>query len=164
MRKNAILILLLLLGIFGFSQTPGITWSKRFGGNGNDEIHRIVPIEDTGWLVFGTSSSTNGDIGTNKGGTDVWITYWNRFGKIVWKKNVGYSSGDEVADVLYNADGTFYVLNKSLSGGRYTFHFFKMDLKGNLLFEERYIGAGDTNPVKIIPHTDGFLLVGNTTS
>ena len=166
MRKYTFTVLcLLFFSSVCYSQIiTGIKWSKQFGGNGHDNIFRIVPVANTGWLVFGTSSSTNGDIGVAKGGTDIWITYWNRLGKIVWKRNVGFSSADEFADVMYNSDGTFYVLNKTLSPPYNNFHFFKMNLSGNILFQATYGGSGDDIPKKIIRSPDGLMLVGNSTS
>ena len=81
--------------------TGNIIWKKTFGGDGEDMIKSFAPVDDGGFVSIGTSNSTNGDITSNLGGTDVFIFKHDATGNIVWKKFYGNSDNDEACDIVY---------------------------------------------------------------
>jgi len=58
--------------ILKIDSTGGIVWQKRWGGNFSDEINGAVDLK-AGFLIAGTSSSTDGILGESKGPPDIWI-------------------------------------------------------------------------------------------
>ncbi|GAB3702025.1 hypothetical protein GCM10027592_30960 [Spirosoma flavus] len=53
----------------GFNQQGNVLWTKTLGGSGNDTPSRILTTSD-GYLLLGTTSSTDGDV---KGKQDIWV-------------------------------------------------------------------------------------------
>ena len=50
-----------------------LQWQKTLGGTGDDGPSRIQQTSDGGYIVAGSTNSTNGDITGNHGETDFWI-------------------------------------------------------------------------------------------
>lgn len=50
-----------------------LQWSKALGGNGNDRGASIMQTVDGGYIMAGRSTSSDGDVSTNHGMTDVWV-------------------------------------------------------------------------------------------
>jgi uncharacterized repeat protein (TIGR01451 family) len=164
MKKIIILAAFLFCALFAGAQSiPGVAWSKRFGGNWHDVIEKIVPAGNEGWLVFGTTGSSNGDIGTPQGGTDVWVTFWDESGRLIWKRNLGFSSGDAFTDVIYE-NGIFYILCKVLFPPYNDIYLVKMNLNGTILSQQTFGGLADDIPVKLLKCNDGYMILAKTTS
>ncbi len=87
--------------VIKLDETGNIIWKKTFGGDGNDAIKSITLINDGGFVTSGTTTSANGDIPSNAGGTDVFVFKHNANGDIIWKKNYGNANNDEACDVIY---------------------------------------------------------------
>lgn len=70
--------------------------SQCFGGYYSDVGYCIRPTHDGGFIVAGTSSSTDGDLQTsgNHGGGDVWVIKFSSGGNIEWQKCYGGSDFD----------------------------------------------------------------------
>lgn len=56
-----------------------IVWQKNYGGNVSDYGLYIIQTSDNGFIISGWSSSTNGDVTSNKGYQDMWIVKLNPF-------------------------------------------------------------------------------------
>ena len=87
--------------VIKLDETGNIIWKKTFGGDGDDAIKSITLINDGGFVTSGTSTSSNGDIASNAGGTDVFVFKHDANGNIIWKKMYGNANNDEACDVIY---------------------------------------------------------------
>jgi len=70
--------------------------SQCFGGYYSDVGYCIKPTHDGGFIIAGTSSSTDGDLQNsgNHGGGDVWVIKFSSGGTIEWQKCYGGSDFD----------------------------------------------------------------------
>lgn len=59
--------------VFKIDAVGNIVWQKTFGGSSHDSPSSIDLTTDGGFVVAGYSSSTDGDVSTNKGYVDYWI-------------------------------------------------------------------------------------------
>jgi hypothetical protein len=50
-----------------------IVWTMVLGGSGGDGFRSAVKTGDGGYAYIGSSSSSDGDLPGNRGGTDVWV-------------------------------------------------------------------------------------------
>lgn len=50
-----------------------LKWEKTFGGSADEFVQSIVPTADGGFIVAGSSQSSDGNVGDNKGDFDCWI-------------------------------------------------------------------------------------------
>ncbi|MDR1979844.1 MAG: hypothetical protein LBQ42_13995 [Synergistaceae bacterium] len=79
MEKNHVWVLFLLIagilltgGAAHTARAPRIEWQKSLGGSGSDMAYSIQQTADGGYIVAGSSSSTDGDVAGNRG-KDYWI-------------------------------------------------------------------------------------------
>lgn len=86
-----------------------IEWEHTFGGTGYEEGYHIAEISADNYAVFGTTTSNDGDVATNKGENDYWIFAVNAAGAIQWEKTIGGSSWDIALTGTLTSDGGFVI-------------------------------------------------------
>jgi hypothetical protein len=59
------------LNLILHAQAPSIVWKKCLGGSSDDNATSILQTSDGGYIVAGSSASTNGDVSGNHGSYDV---------------------------------------------------------------------------------------------
>jgi hypothetical protein len=94
-----------------------IIWQNSFGGNYNDGLHSVVMTQDGGFLLGGSSNST--DTGTktqkNLGKSDYWLVKIDEKGQEQWQKTIGGTGDDQLTVVSELADGNFILGGNSNS-------------------------------------------------
>ena len=93
-----------------------LQWQKCYGGTGDDFGSSILQINGGGYIVYGITTSNNGDVSGNHGQTDEWIIKLDAVGTIQWQKCFGGTGaeGSNGYDVKGNAicvtgDGGYFV-------------------------------------------------------
>ena len=107
--------------VIKLDETGNIIWKKTFGGDGNDSVKSITLINDGGFVTSGTSTSANGDITSNAGGTDVFVFKHDANGNIIWKKIYGNADNDVACDVIYKPCDSMIIVSyaKQFSNNTY---------------------------------------------
>jgi hypothetical protein len=101
----------------GIVAQPTIEWQKLYGGiNGGEGSSFIKQTIDGGYIISGTSTSSDGDVGTNYGADDYWIIKTNVTGDIEWQQNIGGSFNDQANCIEQTSDGGYIVAGYSNSG------------------------------------------------
>ena len=100
--------------------TGSIVWQKCLGGSGEDIAHAIQQTADGGYLVAGSTQSTNGDVSGVHGGygytpVDVWVVKLDATGGLVWQKCLGGSSSDWAFAARQTADGGYIIAGETYS-------------------------------------------------
>jgi hypothetical protein len=85
-----------------------IVWSKLFGGSGKDEIDKVLKTSDGQLIIFGRSTSNDGDVGGNYGGYDIWMAGLTEDGAITWKQNFGGNEDDYSSDIVEVRPGEYF--------------------------------------------------------
>jgi hypothetical protein len=85
----------------------GISWQKTFGGSAYDTPASIIPTADGGYVVAGSSYSTDGDMVGNHGGVDIWIAKLNSEHTIVTKRILGGSNNDAASAIAVTSDNGY---------------------------------------------------------
>jgi len=164
------------------NQTGIIEWQKCLGGSLNDIGSKIIQSYNGGYLVFGSSFSTDGDLTgiSTHGQFDWWVISLNANGNILWSKTYGGSKFDWWGDISKTSDGNYIITGKSqsvdgdLSNG---FGFpndsagwvVKIDTSGNIIWEKSYgsrqLNVGDDLFNSVQNTSDGgYILAGNVSS
>jgi hypothetical protein len=143
-------------------------WIKCYGGSNSDNFNSVIETSDNCFLLSGITSSIDGDVANNHGGTDGWIVKIDSAGEIIWQKCYG---GTGASDVIFKTiqinDGGFICAGYSNSNDGDVVNpemiikgwIFKMDSLGVIEWSRCY---GDTIKSKfydIIPTNDGGYLV-----
>src|SRR4051812_25721754 len=80
--------------VIKLNSVGNIEWEKSLGGVGDDVARCVQQTSDGGYIVAGTSNSTDGDVTGNHGGNDYWVIKLSAAGAIEWQKSLGGSADD----------------------------------------------------------------------
>lgn len=116
-------------------------WMKNYGGTGDDYFRSLEQNKNGDYLVSGYSKSANGDIPTNKGGSDLIVGRFDRFGNKTWIKSYGGSLDDRLI--------TAHLVNEGAVAFGYT-NSTNLDVPGNY-------GEIDTFAAKFSFSSDTFV-------
>ncbi len=110
--KTTLILLVIILCALRSSAQPFIQWQKSLGGDAEDDGACIQQTSDGGYIVVGTSYSTNGDVtghhSTNSA-SDCWLVKLDNTGSIQWQKSLGGTSGDYGSYVQQTTDGGYVI-------------------------------------------------------
>jgi hypothetical protein len=146
-----------------------LIWEKSFGGSKYDEIWSIESIPSGGYILAGTSSSTDGDLAGNISQyRDIWVIKISESGDIIWDKSYGGNSSDESRCIINTSDGGFILVGNTLSSdgditsnnGDFDIWVVKLDADGNLLWQDTYGTLSSDYGYEIMEVADGYMVCG----
>ncbi|MDC8105570.1 T9SS type A sorting domain-containing protein [Chryseobacterium sp. B21-037] len=172
--KNLFYLLFFTLNFLSLSaQAPSIVWQKTFGGTGTEEFFDIQATNDGGYITIGDTTSSNGDVTTNHGSTDLWIVKVNSSGTIQWQKTYGGSNIDRGFKIQQTTDGGYIAIGSTSSTdgdimgnhGGYDLWILKLDDSGNIVWQKTLGGSADEDGVDIQQTNEGgYIAIGSTYS
>ena len=148
-----------------------IEWQKSLGGSSDDHANFIQQTSEGGYIVVGYSSSNDGDVIGNHGGSDYWIVKLDSNGDIQWQKSLGGSLGDFASSIQQTSDGGYVVAGFSLSNdGDVTgnnigdYWLVKLTNSGNIQWQKT-LGASIGSAIQSIRQTSdgGYIVTGTST-
>lgn len=107
--------------ILKLSPTGDIQWQKSLGGGANDYASQVRQTADGGYIIVGTTESSNGDVTghhpfiTIPYRADVWIVKLSAVGGLEWQKALGGSGDDFGYAIRQTFDGGYIVAASSNS-------------------------------------------------
>ncbi len=149
-----------------------VLWKKNFGGTADEGCNAIVAVPDGGYVFVGYTQSALGDVGTPKGDADFWIVKLNTNGNIVWKNSFGGSGNDRAYAIAIDTDGGYVITGRTdsddgdvMSGhkGGTDIWLIKVDVDGNLLWEQTFGGTGRDLARSVAVAADGSYILGGIT-
>ena len=99
--------------IVKLTSTGGIAWEKSLGGSSGDVAHSVQQTTDGGYIIAGESSSNDGDVTENQGGSDFWIVKLDSSGEFEWQKSLGGSLTDAAYSIEQASDGSYVIAGES---------------------------------------------------
>jgi uncharacterized repeat protein (TIGR01451 family) len=149
-------------------------WQKCFGGSGNDSAFAVIETPDNGFVVAGSSTSSDGDLSGNYGLSDGWIFKVTSTGNLVWQKNIGGANNDGFKGIVLNSDTSFTLTGYSLSttitdngnyGNKDLWVVKIKDGSGDILWSKNFGGSQDEEGFSIERTVgNGYLVAGYTES
>jgi len=148
-----------------------IAWQKTYGGTNSDTAANIRNTADGGYIVTGTTFSSEGDLTANKGNGDIWVLKISTTGAIQWQKTYGGAQTDIASSILQNADGSYFILGATNStDGDLTktttdsdLWVLKINATGIIQWQKTFGGTDDEFASSLQLSTDGALMIsGNT--
>ena len=156
-------------GIVGFDEPPVVEWENNYGGSLNEHINDLKQTPDGGYIVVGSSESSDADVSGNLGGKDLWVKKLNAAGGIQWQRNYGGSMDDVGNAIEIDAAGGYIISGytessdgaiNNLHGGRDVW-VVRIDATGTLLWEETYGGTLNEESRSIKQTWEGGYILGN---
>ena len=71
-----------------------LIWQKTIGGSGFDVARDINTTQDNGFIISGSSRSSDGDVSENKGQNDAWAVKVDNNGNLIWEASSGGTNID----------------------------------------------------------------------
>jgi len=148
------------------SKNYELNYIKSFGGSNDDEANDIINTSDGGFMVIGSSTSSDGLI-QNKMGleSDIILMKFDSDKSIEWVKNYGGSRDDRGQSVVEVFGIGYALLGYSMSNdgdasNNEGFHdnwVILIDSKGDIIWEKSYGFSGHDHAYNIIKTKDGNL-------
>ncbi len=111
-----------MIWVLKFDSTGNIEWNNCYGGTGDDYAGGISLTTDGGYLITGSTNSTDGDVtgyhpppNPFDYGSDMWVVKINSTGVLQWQKCLGGSKGENGVGAEQTADNG-YIVCGSTSG------------------------------------------------
>jgi hypothetical protein len=151
---------------------PTIQWSKCYGGTRNDFPSSLLSTRDGGYIMAGSTASTDKDIFLHHGDYDVWVVKLNSDGSIKWEKTFGGTGGDAAGGIIQAFDGSYLIAGSTNSNdgdvtgahGGSDVWILKIDSLGNLLWEKTYGGSNNEAAATIMEAGEGGYAIFGTTN
>ena len=148
-----------------------ITWEKNYGGTGQETIAAIRQTSDQGFIISGTSDSSDGDIFDSHGGNEAWVVKLDADGNLVWEQSLGGSANDYGRAIQFSDDGSYILCgqtwssdgNVSESIGMEDFWVVKLNSAGGIEWENTYGGTSFDGAFSIQQSADGGIIAGGYT-
>ncbi|WP_298238687.1 hypothetical protein [uncultured Algibacter sp.] len=164
-----------------FDSNNALSWQKTYGGSGDDRGNDIIQTNDNGYIIFGQSSSSDGNITNNAGSLDFWLSKIDSSGNIIWNNSFGFSGVDNGISLIETKDNGYLltgVLDVTASGGEGNSKFstskrhaggdywaIKLNSNGDKQWSKFYGGTFTDTPNDVIQTTDnGYLIIGSSDS
>lgn len=147
-----------LLAQSSFAQ---INFFKLYSDNGDDYGEGIVQLEDSSYVITGSSSSFFGN------GPEAFLLKIDSVGNYQWSNHYGGPETDVGRRVLYKQNVGFYIAgySNSYGNGGYDFYLAKTDETGNLEWKKSYGDfAWERVHDAVMTADTGILMVGETNS
>lgn len=96
------------------NQDLDIIWAKTLGGSAYDNVKLMIEETD-GYLIAGTTESSDGDVSINNGAFDIWLIKLSNDGDIVWEQTYGGAETEFISTLLPKDDGGYYVGGSTFS-------------------------------------------------
>ena len=143
-----------------------LDYIKTFGGSNDDEANDIINTSDGGFMVIGSSKSSDGLIQKKIGSeSDILLIKFDSNKSIEWVKNYGGSKDDRGQSVVEVSGIGYALLGYSMSNdgdasNNEGFHdnwVILIDSIGNIIWEKSYGFSGHDHAYNIIKTKDGNL-------
>jgi hypothetical protein len=152
-------------------------WDKTIGGNDFDRLNKIIPTNDGGYLLGGSSISGIGSDKTqaSRGYYDYWIVKIDANGNKLWDKTFGGDNDDYLMTIIPTNDGNYILGGISRSGisgdktqycqGSDDYWIIKINSSGDKIWDKRF-GGNKYDLFGDIVSTDdgGYILAGESYS
>lgn len=111
------IVLLFITSLITTAQTvaPHITFSKRYGGSGDDHPGKFMQLPDKGYLMSGWTTSHDDQVSGFHGGSDAYLLRTDSAGNFMWGRAVGGSGEDNIFSVDILNPSTYIIGGKTSS-------------------------------------------------
>ena len=144
-----------------------LVWEKSFGGSGIDLAQDIAKTIDGGFVITGSTFSSDIDITKNKGESDIWLIKIDALGNLVWETSFGGTHFDAAQSVSPSKDGGFIISGNSKSAdkdantnaGENDIWLIKTDANGAMTWQKTFGGAGLDYGFDALETAEGSIVV-----
>jgi Secretion system C-terminal sorting domain len=147
-----------------------VAWETYYGGDKEEVLTDLMATPDNGFLLAGSSISSNTGNKTtaNLGDMDYWLWKMDEFGKLEWQKSYGDSNNNILSAIILTQD-VGYLLAGTISGnknetskelfGGDDIWLVKLNAFGKVEWEKTFGGTGTEKQPNVLQTQDGGYLI-----
>lgn len=175
--KTILILSILLISFFSYSQAPSWVWAKSGGGISEDSGTGIA--QDSGGNIyivgeFYLSANFGSTNLTSNGYKDMFIIKYSPTGDIIWAKNFGGSLNEKATCISIDNNDNIYVagyynsssisfdgftVNESPSNSSNDSFLIKLSTNGNVQWAKGFGGNNDDSPQEIATDANGNIFM-----
>ncbi len=91
-----------------------VEWTQTYGGSAWDRPAALIETT-TGYVVTGSSASSDNNVTVNQGGLDIWVFEVSTAGELLWSSSFGGSSSDEPESIAIDQNQNIIITGHSNS-------------------------------------------------
>jgi hypothetical protein len=103
------------LWIVKINESGEILWNRSIGGTNFDVPRSINPTSDGGFVIAGSSRSSDGAVTSNQGQNDAWVVKVSSSGQLIAQQTFGGSEIDFAYDAVQLLDGSIVLIGETSS-------------------------------------------------
>jgi len=159
--------------VIKISPIGNLEWQKCYGGTGNESFRDIIIPAEGGFILVGSTSSTDGDVIGNHGSIDFWMVKIGNSGLLEWQKCFGGSQMESAYEIHKINQNGFIIVGSTESNngdvngghGNYDAWIIKLDNNSNFLWKTCF-GGSQIDYGTSLKHTldGGFIVSGISNS
>lgn len=103
--------------IIKYSSDLDLVFAKTFRGQNSEDLTCVVEAEDGSFIVAGESNSSSRDLKgiTTRGGNDIVIASFNKYGELSWARSFGGTKSESANAICLAENGGYLVAGRTLS-------------------------------------------------
>ena len=130
------------LWAFELDDTLGLVWQKMYGTSSDEKFSHVVSF-DQQHLLIGTIDTFGGTVSEHFGETDAWLLMLDNQGNLLWEKTIGNAGENEISKAVITENNDLFLVGTTdsdelMGNGEKDIWLVKMDLEGNILWEQTY--------------------------
>lgn len=166
--------------IVKLTSAGNMSWQKSFGGTQDDFANSVIQTNDGGYIVVGTSRSTDGDLGNGSfdfnATSDIWVVKLSSSGSIEWQKTYGGTGMDFGNDIIETVDNGYLIVGNTFSSdgdvsskigstNNDDLWVLKINISGDILWEKCLGGLSTDKGISVVDNnSNGFVIGGFSSS
>ncbi len=153
-----------------YSKNGSLIGYKCIGGSLTDEFRGVIATSDSGYILNGYTTSTNGDITNSVGSGDIFTVKMTKNDVISWAKSFGTTTQEFGWGIIPNLEGGYYVCGNpkggitGYKGGLHDGMIIKITSSGSVIWAKPYGGSKDDNIYSLALTPDSGLVFNAITN
>ena len=147
--------------IVKLTSTGVLEWEKSLGGSHVEHASCIQQTTDGGFVVAGSSYSSDGDVTSGDGSSNYWIVKLTSLGVIEWEKSFGGNLLEEANFIQQTADSGYIITGYD---GLQDYWIIKLKNNGEIEWQKSLGGSWPDIAYSIQQTTDGGYIVAGSSS
>ncbi len=136
-------------------------WQKTYGDTLDDYAFSVIPAENKGYIIAGTTTSTK------YGKYDFWVFQVDSMGNLGWETIMGGVDQDQARSIKQTSDGGYIIAGYTVTDldRRYDLWLVKLDSNGDSLWSKTYGGNERDAGISVLEMPDNkIMILGYTNS